>query len=174
MAWNSIRSICLVSFVPPLRGLTRLRLPLFPPSAEPDAGLRSSVPDGTGNQSQSSTRAAGCVLYFHAEWFEKTNLRIAPLKSARDAPPERSKAVAPAPGQERHLRGPDVGNFHGWDSLECSLAFLGFLSARSIEGDGCADERLERIRANLLTLVNVDGAPRVPVKARVEELRRIF
>src|SRR2546428_3216690 len=48
------------------------------------------------------------------------------------------------------------------------------LSARSIESDGRADERLERIRVNRLTLVNVDGAPCVPVKARVEELGRIF
>src|ERR1700704_4403010 len=50
----------------------------------------------------------------------------------------------------------------------------GLLSARSIESDGCADERLERIRVNLLVLVNVDGAPGVPVKARVEELGRIL
>src|SRR6266545_2483130 len=57
---------------------------------------------------------------------------------------------------------------------ECSLAFRGLPSARSIESDGRADERLERIRVNLFTLVNVDGAPCVPVKARVEELGRIF
>src|SRR5215510_14404997 len=43
-----------------------------------------------------------------------------------------------------------------------------------IESDGRADERLERIRVNLLTLVKVDGASYVPVKARVEELGRIF
>src|SRR6266481_7863109 len=55
-----------------------------------------------------------------------------------------------------------------------SLAFRGSLSARSIESDGRADERLERIRVNLLTLVNVDGAPHVSVEARVEELGRIF
>src|SRR5947209_999466 len=59
-------------------------------------------------------------------------------------------------------------------SLECSLAFRGLLSARSIESDGRADERLERVRVNLLTLVNVDGAPCVPVEAGVEELGRIF
>src|ERR1700674_4488665 len=62
----------------------------------------------------------------------------------------------------------------GVGSLECSLAFGGLLSARSIESDGRADERLERIRVNLLTLVNVDGAPYVPLKARVEELGRIL
>lgn len=62
----------------------------------------------------------------------------------------------------------------GVDSLECSRAFRGLLSARSIESDGRPDERFERIRVNLLTLVNVDGAPYVPVKARVEELGRIF
>jgi len=67
-----------------------------------------------------------------------------------------------------------VGHVQGWDSLECSLAFRGLLSARSIESNGRADERLERIRVNLLTLVNVDGAPCVLVKARVEELGRIF
>src|SRR3989304_8994498 len=78
------------------------------------------------------------------------------------------------PGQERHFCGPDVGHVQGWDSLECSLALRGFLSARSIESDGRADERLERIRVNLHTLVNVDGAPRVPVKARVDEVGRIF
>src|ERR1700690_1410317 len=78
------------------------------------------------------------------------------------------------PGQERHFCGPDVGRAQGCDSLECSLAFRGFLSARSVESDGRADERLECIRVNLLTLVNVDGAPYVPVKARVEELGRIF
>src|SRR4051794_24150082 len=48
------------------------------------------------------------------------------------------------------------------------------LSARSIERDRGADERLQRIRVDLLTLVNVDGAPDVAVQARVEELRRIF
>src|SRR5205085_6751370 len=42
-----------------------------------------------------------------------------------------------------------------------------------IESDSRADERLEGIRVNLLTLVNVDGAPYVAVKARVEELGRI-
>ena len=73
-----------------------------------------------------------------------------------------------------HCRSRDVGAVQEWNSLECSLAFRGLLSARSIESDGRADERLERIRVNLLTLVNVDGAPYVPVKARVEELGRIF
>src|SRR6516162_11581904 len=57
--------------------------------------------------------------------------------------------------------------------LETSLAFRGLLS-RGIESHGRADQRLERIRVDLLTLVNVDGAPHVPVKARVEELGRIF
>src|SRR5664279_1426941 len=50
----------------------------------------------------------------------------------------------------------------------------GLLRASSIEIDGCADERLERLGVNLLTLVNVDGAPHVPVQARVEELGRII
>jgi len=64
--------------------------------------------------------------------------------------------------------------FWGVRSLECSLAFRGLLSTRRIESDGCADECLERIRVNQVALVNVDGAPHVPVKARVEELGRIF
>src|SRR5688572_11126062 len=55
-----------------------------------------------------------------------------------------------------------------------SPSLRGLLSARSIESHGRADERLERLRVNLLTLVNVDGAPDVPVKARVEELGRIL
>jgi len=58
--------------------------------------------------------------------------------------------------------------------LECLLALRGLISARNIESNGRADERLERIRVNLLTLVNVDGAPNVPVKTGVEELGRIF
>src|SRR6266853_1398657 len=69
--------------------------------------------------------------------------------------------IPPPPGAQRR-------------DAECSLTFRGLLSARSIESGGRADERLERIRVNLLTLVNVDGAPDVPVKARVEELGRIF
>jgi hypothetical protein len=52
--------------------------------------------------------------------------------------------------------------------------FRGLLSARSVESDGRADERLERIRVTLLTLVNVNGALYIPVKARVEELGRVF
>src|SRR3989304_2123207 len=72
-----------------------------------------------------------------------------------------------------HGSSPSCRHGASWD-LECSLAFLGLLSARSIESDGRADERLGRIRVNLLTLVNVDGAPCVPVKARVEELGRIL
>src|SRR5258708_23961428 len=63
-------------------------------------------------------------------------------------------------GQERRF----------WSRCRTCSAFRGLLSARSIESDGRADERLERVRVNLLTLVNVDGAPGVPVKARVEAL----
>src|SRR5450432_3986094 len=55
-----------------------------------------------------------------------------------------------------------------------SLACRGLLSARSIAGDGCADECLERLRVNLFSLVNVDGPPYVPVETRVEEPGRIF
>src|SRR5512135_442748 len=55
-----------------------------------------------------------------------------------------------------------------------SLAFRGLLSARTVESDGRPDERLERIRVDLLTLVDVDGAPDIAVKAGVEELGRVF
>jgi len=78
------------------------------------------------------------------------------------------------PWAETTLLRPRCRTCSGVDSLECSRAFRGLLSARSIESDGRPDERFERIRVNLLTLVNVDGAPYVPVKARVEELGRIF
>src|SRR5947208_5133734 len=49
-----------------------------------------------------------------------------------------------------------------------------FYPSASIQSDGRADQRLERLRVNLLTLVNVDRAPYLSVKARVEELGRIF
>src|SRR5436190_5635576 len=44
----------------------------------------------------------------------------------------------------------------------------------AVERDGGADERLERVRVDLLALADVDRAPRVPLEARVEELRRIL
>src|SRR5579864_9360733 len=43
-----------------------------------------------------------------------------------------------------------------------------------VQGDGGAKESLQRLRVDLLALVEVDGAPRVPVKTGVEETRRIF
>jgi hypothetical protein len=55
-----------------------------------------------------------------------------------------------------------------------SFAFRGLLSARSIEGDSRADERLKRIRVNLLTLVNVDGAPCVPSRLESKNLAGSF
>src|SRR5207248_5456314 len=48
------------------------------------------------------------------------------------------------------------------------------LSAGCIEGDRGTDERLERARVDLLPLVDVDRAPRVPFEARVEELGRVL
>jgi len=55
-----------------------------------------------------------------------------------------------------------------------SLAFRRLLCARCIESDRRADERLKSIGVNLLTLVNVDGAPRIAVQTGVEELGWIF
>src|SRR5262245_1158719 len=50
---------------------------------------------------------------------------------------------------------------------------MGGLAAR-VEGDGGADERLERVRVDLLPLMDVDRAPGVPLEARVEELGRVL
>jgi hypothetical protein len=44
------------------------------------------------------------------------------------------------PGSNDTSAAPMSGHVQGWDSLECSLAFRGLLSARSIESDGRADE----------------------------------
>jgi hypothetical protein len=44
------------------------------------------------------------------------------------------------PGSNDTSAAPMSGHVQGWDSLECSLAFRGLLSARSIERDGRADE----------------------------------
>src|SRR3984893_13999837 len=48
------------------------------------------------------------------------------------------------------------------------------LCAGCIEGDRSTDERLERARVDLLPLMDVDCAPRVPAEARVEELGRVL
>src|SRR4051812_9870173 len=46
-------------------------------------------------------------------------------------------------------------------------------SARRVQRDGGANQRLQRLRVDLVALVDVDRAPRVALEARVEELRRI-
>src|SRR5262245_13950992 len=48
------------------------------------------------------------------------------------------------------------------------------LAGGCIEGDRRADQRLEGTRIDLLSLVDIDRAPHVPVEARVEEPGGIF
>src|SRR3954452_7102629 len=43
-----------------------------------------------------------------------------------------------------------------------------------VEGDRGADQRLQRLLVDRLALVEVDGAPRVPLEARVEETRGVL
>src|SRR5215470_9571093 len=48
------------------------------------------------------------------------------------------------------------------------------LSAGCIEGDRSKDQRLERVRIDVVSLMDVYGTPHVPFEARVEELARVL
>src|ERR1700730_770113 len=74
-------------------------------------------------------------------------------REATERRPELTPEVRTSPACPRLLRAP-------WPCL----------SAGCIEGDRGTDERLERARVDLLPLMDVDGAPCLPLEARVEEL----
>src|ERR1700719_632139 len=57
------------------------------------------------------------------------------------------------------------------NNIRCSGLALG---GGLVQGHGGANESLQRLLVYLLTLVEVDGTPCVPVKAGVEEGRRIL
>src|SRR4029434_1641839 len=64
----------------------------------------------------------------------------------------------------------------GSASGQCALSpFRGLaLGCGLVQGHGGANESLQRLLVDLLTLVEVDGTPCVPVKTGVEEARSIL
>src|ERR1700753_3806531 len=61
----------------------------------------------------------------------------------------------------------------GRERLPAPVALRRSFRFGRVEGDGIADEGLQRLLVYLLALVEVDGPPGVPVEAGVEQARRI-
>src|SRR4051794_34089746 len=76
------------------------------------------------------------------------------------------------PGRSRSAQGASMPR--GAHLPASPAAHLPASAGRRVQGDGGADQGLERLLVDLLALVEVDGAPRVALEAGIEEAGRIL